>query len=377
MMKKKLSTILTSKTFIIISASVLSIMIGLLIGFVILIVTNPTNSFNGFISLLTSGVSSSQRFGKVLYGAAPLILVGLSVGFAFKTGLFNIGAPGQYLMGVFFALIGALVFNLPWWINMILAGIGGMLWGSIVGIFKAFLNVNEVITAIMFNWIGLFIVNLTIANIPVMLSSTHGGFDPSRTANLAVVNPSAIIPSLGLEQISRYLNVSIFIAIIIAVVIHIILNKTTFGYELKACGLNKNASKYAGINEKKNIVLSMAIAGMLAGIGGSISYLAGTTTYQIIKVLQVMGFNGIPVALLAGSNPIGIIFSSLFISYITVGGEGMKPQFSIENINIIISVIIYLSAFSFILQNIIKKLYKRINDKLFIEPNIKEKVEEK
>ena len=375
-MKTKLSCLLKSKTFISISASILSIIIGLLIGFIVLLLTNPKYAIGGFSNLLTSGVSSSQRIGKVLYGAAPLIMVGLSVGFAFKTGLFNIGAPGQYLMGAFFALVGALVFNLPWWVNMILAGIGGMLWGTIVGVFKALLNVNEVITAIMFNWIGLFIVNLSIANIPIMLSSTHGGFDPSRTANLPVVNPSAIIPSLGLDQFSRYLNIGIFIAIFIAIIIHVILNKTTFGYELKAVGLNKNASKNAGINEKKNIILSMAIAGLLAGIGGSISYLAGTTSYQILKVLQVMGFNGIPVALLAGSNPVGIIFSSLFVSYITVGGEGMQPYFSIENINIIISIIIYLSAFSFILQNIIRKLYKKVDKKLFEKlPQIESKEE--
>ena len=120
----------------------------------------------------------------------------------------------------------------------------------------------------------------------------------------------------------------------------------------------------------------MAIAGMLAGIGGSVSYLAGTTSYQIVKVLQAMGFNGIPVALLAGSNPIGIIFSGLFISYITVGGEAMQPQFSIENINIIISVIIYLSAFSFFLQNFIKKNYKKLNTKLTTKENKNKQREE-
>lgn len=375
-MKNKLKLLLGNKTLVVVSASILSIFIGLIVGFFILLITNPSNSISGFSSLLTAGFSSTQRIGKVLYGAAPLILVGLSVGFAFKTGLFNIGAPGQYLMGAFFALVGALVFNLPWWINMILAAFGGMIWGAIVGIFKALLNVNEVITAIMFNWIGLFVVNLSIANIPVMLSSTHGGFDPSRTANLAVVNPSAIIPTLGLDSFSRYLNISIVIAILIAIVIHVVLNKTTFGYELKACGYNKNASKSAGINEKKNIILSMAIAGMLAGIGGSVSYLAGTTSYQIVKVLQAMGFNGIPVALLAGSNPIGIIFSGLFISYITVGGEAMQPQFSIENINIIISVIIYLSAFSFFLQNFIKKNYKKLNTKLTTKENKNKQREE-
>lgn len=356
--------LLKNEKIIVISASILSIVIGLLFGLMILIITNPTNSISGFSSLITAPITSLQRIGKVLYGAAPLIMVGLSVGFAFKSGLFNIGATGQYLMGAFFALVGALVFGLPWWTNIILALIGGAIWGMLVGLFKAFLNVNEVITAIMLNWIGLFIVNLLVANISVMLSSSHGGFDPSRTANLAIVNPTALIPSLGLVNFSRYLNISIIIAIFFAILIHVLINKTTFGYELKACGYNRNASKNAGINEKKNIILSMSIAGALAGVGGAMSYLAGTTTYQIVKILPAMGFNGIPVALLAGNNPLGIIFSSLFISYINVGGEAMQPRFSIENINIIISVIIYLSAFSYILQSFIRRKYKLLNDKL-------------
>lgn len=375
-MKIRVKKLLENKTFVVISSSILSIIIGLLIGFIILLLTKPESAINGFLSLISAGLSSTQRFGKVLYGAAPLILVGLSVGFAFKTGLFNIGAPGQYLIGAFFALYGGLVLGLPWWINMLLAGLGGMLWGMIVGIFKALLNVNEVITAIMFNWIGLFLVNLFVANTPLMLSSTHGGHDPSRTANLSIVNPGALIPTLGLDNISRYLNISIIIAIFIAIIVYIVLDKTIFGFELKACGYNRNASKNAGINEKKNIILSMAIAGMLAGIGGSISYLAGTTTYQIMKVLQPMGFNGIPVALLAGSNPIGIIFSSLFVSYINVGGEAMQPNYSIENINIIISVIIYLSAFSFYLQNIVRKNFKKLTEKLSLNEMLSKEKEE-
>ena len=352
------------KSLVIINASIISILIGLLVGLCVLLITNPSNAFNGFVSLITAGFSDSSKFGKVLYGAAPLILVGLSVGFAFKTGLFNIGAPGQYLMGAFIALVGALVFKLPWWLNMFLAFFGGAFWGMLVGLLKAFLNVNEVIASIMLNWIGLFIVNLSIANIPVMLSSYHGGFDPSRTANLAIVNPNAIIPSFGLEIFSRYLNISIIIAIIISVIIYIVLNKTVFGFELKAVGQNRNASKACGINEKKSILLSMIIAGGLAGIAGSMSYLAGTTTYQLLKVLQPMGFNGIPVALLANSNPIGVIFSALFISYLNVGGEAMQPNFSIENINVIISIIIYLSSFSLIIQNILREKYKTFTNKM-------------
>jgi simple sugar transport system permease protein len=151
------------------------------------------------------------------------------------------------------------------------------------------------------------------------------------------------------------MNISIFLAGIVAIVIYIILNKTVFGYELKACGSNKNASLYAGINAKRNIILSMIIAGALSGIAGGLYYLAGTGQYTIEKNLLPMGFNGIPVALLATSNPVGTIFSGLFVSYIQVGGEAMQPEFAAENITIIISVIIYLSAFALLIKSFISR----------------------
>jgi len=187
----------------------------------------------------------------------------------------------------------------------------------------------------------------------------------NRTINLAAANKSAIIPKLGLDTLfgSTYMNISILITAAIAIVIFIVLNKTTFGYELKACGYNRNASIYAGINAKRNIVLSMVISGGLAGIGGGIYYLSGTAQFLVVKSLLAMGFNGIPVALLATSNPVGIIFSSLFVSYIQVGGEAMQPEFSPEIINIIISVIIYLSAFSMLLKGLINRILTRQNAK--------------
>ncbi|HQH63625.1 MAG TPA: ABC transporter permease, partial [Clostridiales bacterium] len=183
----------------------------------------------------------------------------------------------------------------------------------------------------------------------------------NRTANLAAANARAIIPTLGLDKLlkSPFMNISILIAVAIAVVAFIVLNRTTFGYELKACGFNKNASIYAGINAKRNTALSMTIAGCLAGIGGGIYYLSGTVQYTIEKVLLSMGFNGIPVALLAQSNPIATIFSATFISYIQVGGDAMQPEFAKEIIDIIISVIIYLSAVSLLVKGLITRLAER------------------
>lgn len=344
-----------------IAASVVSILIGLLFGFILLVVFNPGASLNGLENMLTTGLKNTEKFAKVLYTAAPLLMTGLSVGFAFKTGLFNIGASGQYTMGAFCALVAAIRFQLPWYACILAAMIGGAVWGAIPGIFKAFFNVNEVITAIIFNWIGLFTVNLALNNMPVMLANHWGAPYNNKTAPLASANKAAILPKLGLDELmdSNYMNIGIFIAIIFAIIMWIILNKTTFGYELKACGYNRSASQYAGINARRNIVLSMLISGALAGVGGALYYLSGTGQYIIEKTLLGMGFNGIPVALLASSNPVGTIFSALFISYIQVGGDALQPEFAKEIIDIIIATIIYLSAFSLLMREIIIKLAVR------------------
>ncbi len=343
------------------SASLISIFAGLLFGFILLIIFNPPFALYGLKNMLTTGVKDSAKFAKVLYTAAPLLMTGLSVGFAFKTGLFNIGASGQYTVGMFLGLLGAIQFQLPWYVCLPMAMIGGAIWGAIPGLFKALFNVNEVITAIMFNWIGLFGVNLAINNIPCMLADFWGAANKDRTAALGAANPEAIIPKAGLDALlnSNYMNISIFIALAVAIIVWFVLNRTTFGYELKACGYNRNASEYAGINAKRNIVLSMMISGALAGLGGGIYYLSGTAQYTLVKELVGMGFNGIPVALLASSNPLGTIFSALFISYIEVGGEALQPEYAKEIIDIIIAAIIYLSAFSLLMKELIGRAMQR------------------
>ena len=345
-------------------ASLISIGVGLIVGLVLLFVLNARAAGGAFVSLIITGFRSSDKFAKVLYQAAPLIMTGLSVGFAFKTGLFNIGATGQYTVGSAFALIGAIQFQLPWHVCLLLALIGGAFWGIFPGLFKALFNVNEVITSIMFNWIAMFAVNLTINNLPMMLAKYWGGAQMDRTANLAQANPNALIPRLGLDVLmkSNYMNISIFIAIVFAIVAWVILSKTTFGYELKACGYNRSASIYAGINAKRNIVLSMVISGAFAGVGGGLYFLAGTGQYTLLKQLLAAGFNGIPVALLATSNPIGTIFSAFFVSYIQVGGDAMQPDFVKEIIDIIISVIIYLAAFALLTRELLSRGKQRRED---------------
>lgn len=356
-LKQKASMILKSKGMDSFTATLLAIFLGLLFGFLVMIIASPQNSFYGFMTMLGGGFS---RFGDVFYFATPILMTGLSVGFAFKMGLFNIGASGQYTFGMFFALYVGMMWKLPagiHWIVCILAGmIGGMLWGIIPGLLKATMNVNEVITSIMFNYIGMYLVDMFVTNNAAM-------YIPNMTRT-AYLPDSAQLPSLGVQ--GSNVNVAIILAILIAILLFIVLNKTTFGYELKATGFNKHASKYAGMNDTRNMILTMMIAGGLAGLGGAFAILAPTgitgssMTYEPINVIAANGFNGIAVALLGNSNPIGIIFSALFVSHIQRGGSlvssfyGYKP----EIIDVLIAVIIYFSSFAMIMSSAIKRFLK-------------------
>ena len=341
-----------------VSASLICIAIGLLLGLLALAVINAEHAFgDGLMVILTSGLKSPRNMGTVLANAAPLIMTGLSVGFAFKTGLFNIGAAGQYTLGAFGALYCAIIWHLPWYVCLLAAMLLGALWGAIPGFFKAYMNINEVITSIMFNWIGLYMVN------DLMYGKGKGAMydlSTTKTYSLRKVSPESMIPSCGMSEAFGKLQsvtIAIFIAALFAVIIYVILNKTTFGYELKACGFNKNAAQYAGITAKRNIILSMSIAGALAGVGAGLYYLSTVAEWnpQVSTALPAMGFNGISAAMLACSNPIATVFSSLFISYITVGGTKLSTQYYTKEIaDVITAIIIYLCAFSLLFKNKIR-----------------------
>ena len=338
------------------------IVIGLLVGLVILLCINPSHAFEGFSRILAGGFYLAPKsLGSVIANSAPLIMTGLAVAFAFKTGLFNIGAAGQYTVGVFGSLFCALYLHLPWWLCLVGAMLCGAIWGAIPGIFKAFFNVNEVITSIMLNWIGLYLVN------ELLYTGFGGAFydqTTTRTYKLSSVSPKSMIPDMGLNSLFKTSSttIGIFIAIIIAIVIYIVLNKTTFGYELKACGFNRDGAKYAGVNARRNIILSMTIAGAMAGIGAGLYYLSGSGEWnpQISTALPAVGFNGIPVALLATSNPIGVIFAAIFIAHISVGGAYLPTKyFQPEIADVIISVIIYLCAFVMLFKEIALNIIKK------------------
>ncbi|MGD9761773.1 MAG: ABC transporter permease [Candidatus Izemoplasmatales bacterium] len=344
-------------------SAVISIVVGLLVAIMLLFLLElvaPNSDFSkpilGIKKYFTYSFTSTSTFFKIFYNAAPLMLTGLAVGFAFKAGLFNIGATGQYAFGAFFALVAAILWQFPWWAALLVSIVAGAIWGVIPGLFKAFFNINEVITSIMLNWAGLYLANLLFYNLPAMHTVL-----PNRTDNLAFANPSAILPNFGLNQLlnTSYINIGIIIAIVVAVIIYIVLEKTVFGYEIKACGANRNASLFAGIKTKSTIIFTMLISGGLAGLAGGIVYLAGTVEFTVESHLLAMGFNGIPVALLAYSQPLAIIATSIFIGFLESSGSGLQGLYSYEMTSVILSVIIYFSAFALIVGHFIKKILKR------------------
>ncbi len=329
-------------------ASLLCILLGLIVGYIALLLINPTGAWGAITSIVKNfwnypNLNQQLRYlGNTLVKTAPLLMCSLSVLFAYKVGLFNIGAAGQYVAGAGAALYCALSLHLPWYVCMIAAAVAGALLGCISGLLKAYRNVNEVISCIMLNWIGLYTVNS-------ILSSVKDPTSPY-TLGLANTNPGAIMPSLGINKLftnNRYTTLAIPLAILIAVLVWLVLSKTRLGYELKATGMNKNAAKYAGMREKYNIILTMGIAGALAGLGAAMFYLSGYEQWSVTQSsVPAMGFNGIAAAFLGGLHPIGTIFSSFFIQQITDGGGYVDmTMYSSDISDFISSLIIYLCGF--------------------------------
>lgn len=361
-------------------SSLICIAAGIFVGWLVLLILAlvsdkipVSHAFKGLAIILAgpfaSGGGKNIAFvlGDMLFEAAPLMLTGLSVAIAFKTGLFNIGAPGQYLMGAMTSVIVAL--SIPTtpgtavlvWLLALLAGmVAGMVWGMIPGFFKAVLGVNEVIVCIMTNWIAANVVSWVFFNQKQFINTAGGktAYTLPTTAN------GVATPKLGLDKIfpGSNIDIGIFIAIAVAIVLFVLLNKTTFGYELKACGHNKNAAKYAGMSEKRNIVLSMAIAGGLAALGASLYYLNGGAelAWNTYSKLPDTGFNGIPVALLASNNPLGVVFSSVFLRFIDKGGYNLAGFTAYNEYvsDLIIAVIIYFAGFAKLIGELLSRRKK-------------------
>lgn len=396
-MKEKLLNLYSKEGTRKVLASLISILIGLLVGAAVVICVGLTTDsissaamWDGvkliFFGILSTGRNAAgqlswgynaQSLGNMLFRAMPMIMTGLSVAVAYKSGLFNIGAPGQYLMGTLASLSIALGIpqeSCPVGIIWVLAFLGGMLagalWGAIPGMMKAFLNINEVLACIMTNWLAANLVTwaFDVSNFKNMVEGTKSGYIYKTTFN------GVATPKLGLDKLfpGSQVNGGILVAVLIAIAMYVLINKTTIGYELRACGSNRHAARYAGINDKRNIVLSMAIAGALSAGGAALYWLSGNTEFywSTYQSLPAAGFNGIPVALLAVNNPIGVVFTGIFMAMLNIVGVQLTGYTAYNEYitDVIISVIVYLSAFSLVIQMMLPKIKKADGPNANAEP---------
>ena len=358
----KKTTLWQSEGFQSFASSLICVLLGLLIGYIVLLIINPKGAWGSIVAILKNFMTYSRanlrlkNLGSTLVKTAPLLMCSLSILFCYKVGLFNIGAAGQYEIGALVSLYAALAWKQPWWVCVLLAVAAGLIYGGIVGALKAYCNVNEVISGIMLNWIGLYLTNMVLSKVK----------DPASpyTLHLSTDGPQARLPQIGLNKLfanNAYVSIAIPLTIVIAIVIKIILDKTRFGFELKATGFNKDAAKYAGMAEKRNIIVTLAIGGALAAMGAALLYLADYEQWTCTSTtVPGMGFNGIAAAFLGGLNPVGVIFSSYFIQHITAGGAFVdKTMYSSQISDLISAIIIYLCGFVGFIKLMMKKSAKK------------------
>ena len=336
-----------------------AVLLGLLAGAIFMALTG-SNPIAGFYYLFRGGLMNLERLGNTLASATTLTLTGLAVAFAFRTGLFSIGAAGQMLIGGLTATAIALSIELPkpLMLPLILAtsAITGALWASVPGYLKARFNVHEVVSTIMMNWIAYWTVYYTIP------AYFKGAFLETESRRIPM-EASFRVEWLSSIFKGSYINLGFFIALICVVIVAIILDKTTLGYELKAVGFNRHAAEYAGINVSRNIMLALGISGALAGLAGATFYLGYAVNMQI-GVLPAAGLDGIAVALLGANNPWGVFASAVFFGILHSGKGFMNAMTSIppEIGDTIIATIIYFAAtgviFTKLWDAIMRKLKK-------------------
>lgn len=354
-----------NKTFLF---TLISIFLGILIGAIILLIAgyNPIQAYG----VMIQGIFGKPKYiSYVIIRSTPLILTGLSIAFAFRTGLFNIGAEGQFIIGSVTAVAAGYFIHLPAILHIpfviICAAFTAGLWGGLAGFFKARFGVNEVISTIMMNWIALYFQNFLIY-IP--------GFQkPGGEVSYSIL-PTASIKILcewKLSEVGKQLlaghpfwrdifktpvNWGLLIALIVAVLIWFILRHTTLGYRLRAVGFSPNAAEYGGINVKKNIIISMSIAGALAGLAGALHVMGDAHNVSLLAAMEGYGFDGIAVALIGNSSPAGCVFSGFLFGGLKYGGQKIQPIMGVpsEIINIVIGIIVLFIAMPHLIGLIIK-----------------------
>lgn len=342
------------------AAALVAVLVGLVVSAVVLAAAG-FNPIQSFAALLSGAFGKPKYIANVIIKATPILLTGVSVSFAFKTGLFNIGAEGQYIIGTVLATIVGVKLNLPMPLQVpvvLLAGIlGGAALGAFVGWLKAKFGIHEVITSIMCNWIAFYLCNFV-----VMSETFH---KPNSTSALPV-NPSSYtlilgnwkkseagmatlegIPWLREIMLKTDINLGFIIAILVALLASFVLTRTKLGYELRAVGFNRDAARFSGISVEKNIVLSMLIAGGICGLAGALT-ITGISphTITLLAAMESYGFNGMSVAFIAGCSPIGCIPSSILFAALIYGGMTVQQVMGAPSdiINIMIGTIVFFTA---------------------------------
>ncbi|WP_026504574.1 ABC transporter permease [Butyrivibrio sp. NC3005] len=332
----------------------IAILIGFLVGAILLLAigNDPVVAY----SKLFSSVFSKPKY--IVYSivyASPLILTGLSVAFSFRTGVFNIGAEGQFVVGSLAACLCGIFLKLPAPLHVLVcvlaAAAAGIVWGAIVGFLKIKRGINEVLSYIMFNWIAFY-----LSNYVVNLKSVHRDGGGEATKNILesarMTAPKDIIKLTGCSDA----NWGIILAVVAALAIWFIMNKTTLGFQLRSVGYSKTAAEYAGISSNKIFLISMSISGALAGLGGAVQTLGMGERISQFATQEQYGFQGITVALIGSSHPIGCIFAGLFYGAMKYGGSKLTmvnvPQ---EVVNIIMGTIIIFVAITHVFKSLLTK----------------------
>ena len=344
--------------------TILSIILGFIVGGLFLIPLGiPVIGAKGAYTQLWSSISKNlQSWSYCIVYGTPYIVIGLAIAFAFKTGVFNIGAEGQYVVGSISACVVAIIFKeLPQYILipfcMIAAMLAGAIWAIIVGWLKTKFGVNEILSMIMFNWIAFYLSNYIVEN-PIIKSEGTAEASKNISQNAMMFNEQWN-RSVGL---SPYANWGIFLAIILVIIIHIIIEKTTLGYELKAVGYNKHAAQYGGINVNQSVLVALAISGALCGLGGCLQLLGRGIRIPIFSGQEGYGFNGIVVSLMGMNNPFGVFLSGLFFGALKYGGQSLNligaPT---QVVDLIIGTVIFFISIATIFSYI--KYLKKPNSK--------------
>lgn len=337
-------------------ASLLAILCAMLFGFLIMLAFNPESAWPAFVKLLQGGAASGRKgIGQAIYYTAPYIMLGLATAFSFQTGIFNMGVTGQFTIGAITAILvgglgGAIPASIRWIVALLAAGLAGMLWSIVPGVLKACFGTNEVISCIMMNYTAMYVTNELIVNLY---------YDGTLVSTKYVLSDS-LLPRAGLDTLfpKSNANSGIIFALLFVVLIYIILFKTSFGFGLRASGKNLQASRYAGVSEKRNIISVFLIGGVLAGIGGGILHLSAVT--KVLDMREVFipeSVYALPIALLANNHPIGVIFTSLLMAWMTVGSTMIQANgFPTETVTMLTAVIFYFSALAFVFRKLIEQI---------------------